>query len=94
VIVVIGTDGKVAETGKYSDLSADPESAFSKLMEWQLSGDGAAMKATKPRPTNQEEIEYDLEKMEEEGEHENEHDEHEHEERTEERKADKVDRQS
>lgn len=37
-VIVLGTDGKVAETGSYKSLSADPTSAFSKLMEWQMSG--------------------------------------------------------
>jgi len=37
-IIVLSSEGKVAEIGSYADLSADPESAFSKLMEWQMSG--------------------------------------------------------
>jgi putative ABC transport system ATP-binding protein len=40
-IIVLGSDGKVAEQGTYKQLSADPESAFSKLMEWQMSGGDA-----------------------------------------------------
>ncbi|ROV91482.1 hypothetical protein VSDG_07173 [Cytospora chrysosperma] len=37
-IIVLSSDGTVAEVGSYNKLSADPESAFSKLMEWQMSG--------------------------------------------------------
>jgi putative ABC transport system ATP-binding protein len=37
-IIVLSNNGKVAETGTYNELSNNPESAFSKLMEWQLSG--------------------------------------------------------
>ncbi|KAL4803714.1 P-loop containing nucleoside triphosphate hydrolase protein [Aspergillus unguis] len=37
-IVVLGNDGKVAEQGTYEELSARPDGAFTKLMEWQLSG--------------------------------------------------------
>lgn len=37
-IIVLGNDGKVAEQGTYKELSQNPESAFSKLMEWQMSG--------------------------------------------------------
>ena len=41
-IIVLGNDGKVAETGTYKQLSENPDSAFSKLMEWQMSGGDAA----------------------------------------------------
>lgn len=41
-IIVLGSDGKVAEQGTYRELSVNPESAFSKLMEWQMSGGDAA----------------------------------------------------
>ncbi|PKS11642.1 hypothetical protein jhhlp_001793 [Lomentospora prolificans] len=37
-IIVLSSEGKVAEIGSYAELSADKESAFSKLMEWQMSG--------------------------------------------------------
>lgn len=36
-IIVLGTDGRVAEMGTYKNLSSNPDSAFSKLMEWQMS---------------------------------------------------------
>ena len=43
-IIVLSPHGTVAEQGTYAALSADPESAFSRLMEAQLSsGDPAAM---------------------------------------------------
>ncbi|RKF63381.1 ATP-dependent permease MDL1, mitochondrial [Erysiphe neolycopersici] len=35
-IIVLGKDGKVAETGTFSILSNNPDSAFSKLMKWQM----------------------------------------------------------
>ena len=38
IIIVLSPDGKVAEQGTFKDLSANPEGAFSKLMEWQMSG--------------------------------------------------------
>ncbi|KAH7032813.1 P-loop containing nucleoside triphosphate hydrolase protein [Microdochium trichocladiopsis] len=37
-IIVLSSDGTVAEVGRYKDLSANPDSAFSHLMEWQMSG--------------------------------------------------------
>lgn len=37
-IIVLGNDGKVAEKGTYEELSSNPDGAFTKLMEWQLSG--------------------------------------------------------
>lgn len=37
-IIVLNTEGKVAEIGSYAQLAANKESAFSKLMEWQMSG--------------------------------------------------------
>ena len=58
-IICIGSDGEVAETGTYQELAANPEGAFSKLMEWQLSG--GEMEPRGPRPTEEEEIEEDLE---------------------------------
>ena len=41
-IIVLSSNGKVAETGTYNELSSNPESAFSKLMEWQMSGGDVA----------------------------------------------------
>ncbi|KAF7161803.1 hypothetical protein CNMCM5623_007268 [Aspergillus felis] len=37
-IIVLGPDGRVAEHGSYEELSARPDGAFTKLMEWQMSG--------------------------------------------------------
>ncbi|KAJ5216971.1 ABC transporter integral membrane type 1 [Penicillium chermesinum] len=37
-IIVLGTDGTVAEQGSYEELSSRPDGAFTKLMEWQMSG--------------------------------------------------------
>ncbi|KAG6008793.1 hypothetical protein E4U21_003822 [Claviceps maximensis] len=37
-IIVLNTEGKVAEIGSYAQLAANKSSAFSKLMEWQMSG--------------------------------------------------------
>ncbi|KAG5931184.1 hypothetical protein E4U60_006385 [Claviceps pazoutovae] len=37
-IIVLNSEGKVAETGSYAQLAADKSSAFSRLMEWQMSG--------------------------------------------------------
>lgn len=38
IIICIGSDGKVAQTGPYRELAADKEGAFAKLMEWQMTG--------------------------------------------------------
>ncbi|KAI1112611.1 P-loop containing nucleoside triphosphate hydrolase protein [Nemania sp. NC0429] len=38
ILIVLNNEGAVAETGSYTQLSADKDSAFSKLMEWQMSG--------------------------------------------------------
>lgn len=46
-IIVLGPDGKVAEQGSYDELSSHPDGAFTKLMEWQMSGG-----ETTPPPTN------------------------------------------
>ncbi|EER37355.1 ABC multidrug transporter [Histoplasma capsulatum H143] len=37
-IVVLSSDGRVAEQGTYKELSSRPDGAFTKLMEWQMSG--------------------------------------------------------
>ncbi|KAJ5515240.1 hypothetical protein N7527_006800 [Penicillium freii] len=46
-IIVLGPDGKVAEQGSYDELSSHPDGAFTKLMEWQMSGG-----ETTPPPAN------------------------------------------
>ncbi|KFA72390.1 hypothetical protein S40288_09547 [Stachybotrys chartarum IBT 40288] len=45
-IIVLNNEGRVAEIGSYNQLAADKDSAFSKLMEWQMSG-GEIPTATK-----------------------------------------------
>ncbi|EFR03264.1 ATP-dependent permease MDL2 [Nannizzia gypsea CBS 118893] len=37
-IIVLDSEGKVAEMGSYNDLNSRPDGAFTKLMAWQLSG--------------------------------------------------------
>ncbi|PQE05448.1 ABC transporter protein [Rutstroemia sp. NJR-2017a BBW] len=68
-IIVLGGDGKVAETGTYNSLSNNPNSAFSKLMEWQMSGgdiDESPGKEIGGHLTESEEINADLDRMDEE----------------------------
>ncbi|KAL2111823.1 hypothetical protein VUR80DRAFT_9211 [Thermomyces stellatus] len=70
-IIVLNSEGKVAEIGSYADLSANPESAFSKLMEWQMTG-GESPDPGRPaslgKLTEAEEIEQSLkEQTDEEG---------------------------
>ncbi|KAI0415381.1 P-loop containing nucleoside triphosphate hydrolase protein [Xylaria grammica] len=38
IIIVLNNEGSVAETGSYAELSSDKNTAFSKLMEWQMTG--------------------------------------------------------
>lgn len=66
-IIVLGNDGKVAEQGSYEELSARSHGAFTKLMEWQMSG-GEADQPPNARAVQPEEL-YELQKeMEEENE--------------------------
>lgn len=37
-IIVLSNHGTVAEQGSYEELSSRPDGAFTKLMEWQMSG--------------------------------------------------------
>ncbi|KAJ5643201.1 ABC transporter integral membrane type 1 [Penicillium longicatenatum] len=53
-IIVLAPDGTVAEQGSYTELSARPDGAFTKLMEWQMSG-GEATQSPK-RPAEPEEL--------------------------------------
>lgn len=61
-IIVLNSEGKVAEIGSYTALSADPESAFSRLMEWQMTGGESPdpRRAAQGTITEAEEIEQDL----------------------------------
>lgn len=68
-IIVLNNEGKVAEIGSYHQLAADKESAFSRLMEWQMSGGDVPEKgnaASRAHITEAEELEDDLERREEE----------------------------
>ncbi|KAH7141188.1 ABC multidrug transporter mdr2 [Dactylonectria estremocensis] len=68
-IIVLNNEGKVAEIGSYTQLAADPESAFSKLMEWQMSGGEVQpekrISESRAHITEAEELEDDLERREE-----------------------------
>merc|ERR1711964_270744 len=69
-IIVLNNEGKVAEIGSYTQLAADPDSAFSKLMEWQMSGgDIPEKRSMEPEGhlTETEQIADDLAHMEEDG---------------------------
>lgn len=65
-IICISADGRVAEEGTYEQLSSNPDGAFSKLMEWQMSGGDTNTEVRNPRPTEEEEIERELEEADEE----------------------------
>lgn len=67
MIICIGNDGKVAESGTYEELSSKKEGAFSKLMEWQMSSGESARRPHSPQVTEEEEMEYNLEKNAPEG---------------------------
>ncbi|KAF2727815.1 hypothetical protein EJ04DRAFT_529126 [Polyplosphaeria fusca] len=64
-IIVLTSDGKVAEEGTYKELSSNSEGAFSKLMEWQLNGGEVDTVRKPPQPTEIEEIERELEEDDE-----------------------------
>ncbi|KAJ5776063.1 uncharacterized protein N7511_001074 [Penicillium nucicola] len=53
-IIVLGNDGKVAEQGSYEQLSSR-EGAFSKLMEWQMSG-GETAHPPAPKPVEADQL--------------------------------------
>jgi putative ABC transport system ATP-binding protein len=68
-VVVIGPDGRVAEEGSYRELAAREDGAFAQLMRWQFTGESGPVVAPEPAkkasvPTEEEEIEYELEKDE------------------------------
>ena len=61
-VIVLSSDGTVAETGSYKDLAANPEGAFSRLMEWQMSGGetrGAEEKRKPPPPPGESDVALD-----------------------------------
>jgi putative ABC transport system ATP-binding protein len=59
-IIVLGNDGKVAEQGSYEQLSSH-DGAFSKLMEWQMSGGETKPPAPKPIEPGRWELEKEAE---------------------------------
>jgi putative ABC transport system ATP-binding protein len=61
-IICINSDGQLAEEGTYEELTNNPDGAFNKLMEWQMSGGEVDTKDIKPRITEEEDIERELEK--------------------------------
>ena len=75
IIITLSNDGRVAEIGTFDELSSRPDGAFTKLMEWQMSGVetprdnhrlGVDESASGP-PTEKEEIEVLLHSGEGEG---------------------------
>lgn len=66
-IIVLSPDGRVAEQGSYEELSSRPDGAFTKLMEWQMSGGDASQppQSAPISPTTQEKL-WNLEKEEDE----------------------------
>lgn len=61
-IIVLGNDGRVAEIGSYQDLSTRPDGAFTRLMEWQMTGGDIAPPPTNPRNISFEEEMEELER--------------------------------
>jgi putative ABC transport system ATP-binding protein len=68
-IICLSNDGRVAEMGSYKELSSRPDGAFTKLMEWQMSGgeptpgvnkDIPISSSGRGPPTESEEIEHML----------------------------------
>ena len=51
LIIVLSPDGTVAEQGTYKQLSSDPNGAFTKLMEYQMSGGETAASQPRGPPT-------------------------------------------
>ncbi|KAI1631331.1 ATP-dependent permease MDL1 [Biscogniauxia mediterranea] len=79
-IIVLNSEGAVAEIGSYQELSANPKSAFSRLMEWQMTG-GEVVDPPNKRPPQLTESEIMEEELVEEEEEENEENEDEGDER-------------
>ncbi|KAL8828204.1 MAG: hypothetical protein Q9170_006700 [Blastenia crenularia] len=63
-IIVLSSDGKVAEQGSYADLSARPSGAFTKLMEWQMSGGDVPDVPPRHEPGEGEKLMHDVEEGE------------------------------
>lgn len=60
---MLSSDGKVAEQGSYAELSSRPDGAFTKLMEWQMSGGDIVTenRDKHPEPEEGEELMHDVE---------------------------------
>lgn len=71
-IIVLGNDGRVAEIGSYQDLSTRPDGAFTRLMEWQMTGGDVTPPPTNPRTISFEEQMEELEREQREKESESE----------------------
>ncbi|KAI2608505.1 uncharacterized protein GGS25DRAFT_490562 [Hypoxylon fragiforme] len=65
-LIVLSNKGIVAEVGSYEELSANPHSEFTRLMEWQMSGGDIPAKAQDPKLQESEIIEEELEEDEDE----------------------------
>ena len=63
---MLSSDGKVAEQGSYQELSSKPDGAFTKLMEWQMSG--SDMPGTSSQPQQRQQVPGDTEPEVKEGE--------------------------
>ncbi|KAL8973757.1 MAG: hypothetical protein Q9197_002005 [Variospora fuerteventurae] len=65
-IIVLSSDGKVAEQGSYAELSGRPNGAFTRLMEWQMSGGDVVTedRSKRAEPEEGEELMHDVEKGE------------------------------
>lgn len=60
---MLSSDGKVAEQGSYAELSGRPDGAFTKLMEWQMSGGDVVTEddGKRPEPEEGEELMHNVE---------------------------------
>lgn len=65
-LIVLSANGTVAEVGSYEELSANSNSEFTRLMEWQMSGGDIPAKAQDPKLSESEIIEEELEEADEE----------------------------
>ncbi|KAI1771809.1 hypothetical protein F4818DRAFT_427912 [Hypoxylon cercidicola] len=65
-LIVLSSNGTVAEAGSYEELSANPHSEFTRLMEWQMSGSDVPTKVHEPELSESEVIEEELEEADEE----------------------------
>lgn len=75
LIIVLSSDGRVAEKGTYSELSTKPDGAFNKLMQMQMEGlaetpredkDGVIYEDAEDQDTEEQELKDTEEQLEEE----------------------------